>query len=301
VILAITGATGFVGSHLVNLAVQAGHEVRALARRPQPAGRGVIWIAGSLDTPDALADLVTGAGAVIHVAGVVNAPDRTGFERGNLDGTAAMIAAALAAGVNRFVHVSSLAAREPQLSVYGWSKAKAEAAVIAAPLAWTIVRPPAVFGPGDMEMRDTFRAAKLGIALMPPPGRMSVIHVDDLARLLLKLAVDTTDRCILEPDDGTPGGWSHTDFLAHAIGDAVGTRPWAIALPRSLLALAARADRLIRGSHAKLTPDRVGYMCHPDWVSDPAKAPPADLWQPQIPTPEGLAQTAAWYRANGLL
>ena len=300
-IIAVTGGTGFVGSHLIDLAVGAGHDVRALARRPQPTRPGVTWITGALDTPDALADLVTGTDAVIHVAGVVNAPDRAGFERGNIDGTTAIIAATVAAGINRFIHVSSLAAREPALSSYGWSKAGAEAAVTAAPLAWTIVRPPAIYGPGDMEMRDTFRAAKLGMALMPPPGRMSVIHVDDLVRLLLVLAVNTTDRIVLEPDDGTPGGWSHTDFLARAIGEAVGSKPIAIALPRPLLSLAARADRLFRGQHAKLTPDRVGYMCHPDWVSDPAKAPPHDLWQPTIATRDGLAQTAAWYRAQGML
>ncbi|MGJ3649954.1 NAD-dependent epimerase/dehydratase family protein [Sphingomonas sp. GlSt437] len=299
--LAITGGTGFVGKRLVDLAVDAGHEVAALTRRPQLDRAGVRWIEGALDGPPALAGLVTSADAVIHVAGVVNAPDRDGFSRGNIDGTRAMIDAASAARIRRFILVSSLAAREPGLSNYGWSKVEAEKLVTATPLDWTVVRPPAVYGPGDMEMRDTFRAAKLGLALMPPPGRISVIHVDDLARLLLALAESPPEPTIFEPDDGTPGGWSHRDFLARAIGEAVGTRPLALALPRPLLMLAALADRLFRGEHAKLTPDRVGYMCHPDWVSDPDKAPPPALWQPRIATREGLAQTAAWYRANGLL
>jgi hypothetical protein len=64
---------------------------------------------------------------------------------------------------------------------------------------------------------------------------------------------------------------------------------------------AARIDRLTRGAHAKLTPDRVGYFCHPDWTIDPARAPDAALWRAQIATPDGLAATAAWYRAHGLL
>lgn len=300
-IIALTGGTGFVGKRLIVLATEAGHDIRALTRRPQPAQPGVCWIEGALDTLPALATLVEGADAVIHVAGVVNAPDRAGFARGNIDGTQAMIDATVAARISRFVHVSSLAAREPGLSNYGWSKAESERRVETSPLAWTIVRPPAVYGPGDMEMLDTFRVAKLGIALTPPGGRMAVIHVDDLARLLLALAASGDHSHIYEPDDGTSGGWALGDFLGTAIGKAVGKRVLTIALPRPLLSLAASADRLFRGSHAKLTPDRVGYMCHPDWTADPARRPPPALWKPQIPTDVGLAETAAWYRVQGLL
>lgn len=299
-ILALTGATGFVGSHLIDLALARGHQVQALARRPQPEREGVRWVAGALADGAALADLLAGADAVIHVAGVVNAPDRAGFERGNVEGTRAMVAAAEQAGLRRFVHVSSLAAREPALSVYGWSKAQAEQAVEASPLDWTIIRPPAVYGPGDMELRDVFRMAKLGFALTPPGGRMSAIHVDDLARLLLALALVDAGRVVLEADDGTPGGWTHADF-ARAVGTAVGRRVAPIALPRPLLSLAARADRLFRGSRARLTPDRVGYMCHPDWTVDPTRRPPPNLWTPQIDTARGLAETAADYRSKGLL
>lgn len=300
-IIALTGGTGFVGKRLIDLALAAGHEVRALTRRPQPSRQGVSWIAGALDTPPALATLVTGSDAVIHVAGVVNAPSRAAFAHGNIDGTQAMIDAAIAAHVARFVHVSSLAGREPELSNYGWSKAESERLVEASPLAWSIVRPPAVYGPGDLEMLDTFRIAKLGLALTPPGGWMSVIHVDDLARLLLALAATDIGRVVLEPDDGTPGGWPLGDFLGGAIGKAVGRRVLPIALSRSLLTLAARADGLFRGNKAKLTADRVGYMCHPNWASDPEKRPPPSLWQPQVETGTGLAETAAWYRAQGLL
>jgi len=231
---------------------------------------------------------------------VINAPDRDGFVRGNIEGTQAMVAATQAAGVRRFVHVSSLAAREPELSIYGWSKAGAEAVVIDSGLEWSMVRPPAVFGPGDMEMLELFRLAKHRLALLPPGGRLSVIEVSDLGRLLMALAGGGAEGMILEPDDGVAAGWSHKDF-ARAIGDAMGRRIAPIALPRPLMAAGAQLDRLIRGSGAKLTPDRVAYFCHEDWVSDPTKRPPSQLWQPQVPTVDGLAATAAWYRAQGLV
>ncbi|WP_326524725.1 NAD-dependent epimerase/dehydratase family protein [Sphingomonas sp.] len=298
--LAITGATGFVGSRLIAASVAAGHEVRALTRRAQPERDGIDWVTGSLETPDALDALVRDADAVIHVAGVVNARDRDGFAAGNIDGTRAVLAAAEGSGVHRFVHVSSLAAREPGLSAYGWSKSDAEGLVTGSRADWDIVRPPAVYGPGDMEMRELFRMAKRGIALLPPGGRLSVIHVDDLARLLLSLAARPATRAVYEPDDGRLGGWSHTAF-AHAIGDAVGRKVRAVSLPRRILDLGARADALIRRGGAKLTPDRVSYFCHPDWVSDPLRRPPPALWRPRIETSAGLAETAAWYRAQGLL
>src|SRR5687768_9079984 len=103
--LAITGATGFVGGRLLDLALADGHQVRALTRRPQQPREGVTWVEGTLDRPDSLDQLCSGADAVIHVAGVINAPDPAGFERGNVTGTSAMLAAAEKAGIARFVHV----------------------------------------------------------------------------------------------------------------------------------------------------------------------------------------------------
>jgi uncharacterized protein YbjT (DUF2867 family) len=298
--LAITGATGFVGRRTLALALEAGHSVRALTRRPQPPQAGVTWVAGALDTPAALGELVAGADAVIHIAGVVNAPTPEGFTQGNVEGTRAVLAAAEAAGVRRFVHVSSLAAREPGLSDYGRSKAGAEDAVRASSVAWTMVRPPAVYGPGDLEMLELFRMARFGVVAMPPSGRLSLIHVDDLAGLLLALADRDTGRVVYEPDDGTPGAWTHAGF-ARAIGTAVGRRVLPISLPAGLLRLGARIDRMARGPKAKLTPDRAAYMAHPDWTASPEARPPEALWRPRIATADGLAATAAWYREHRLL
>ncbi|MEG3088614.1 NAD-dependent epimerase/dehydratase family protein [Sphingomonas sp. PB4P5] len=297
-VLAITGGTGFVGKRLIDLALQRGHSVRALARRSQPPRNGVTWIAGALESADALPRLLDGADATIHVAGIVNAPTRAGFAAANIDGTQRMVETAVVTGPKRFIHVSSLSAREPELSHYGWSKRGGENAVAASALDWTVVRPPAVYGPGDLEMRDVFRLARLGLALMPPPGRMSLIHVDDLARLLLALVETDPGRVILEPDDGR--AWTHDEF-ARAVGTAVGQRVLSLPLPKGLLSLAASADKMFRGDQAKLTQDRVNYLAHPDWAADPARRPGTDLWRAEIATPAGLAATAAWYRANGLL
>lgn len=295
--IAITGATGFVGGHLLGQAVAAGHDVRALTRRPQPDRHGVTWESGALDDPASLKVLVAGSDAIIHVAGVVNAADRAGFAAGNIDGTNALLTAASAAGIDRFVHVSSLAAREPALSDYGWSKAGAEQAVLASPLDHAIVRPPAIYGPGDRDMFELFRMAARGVVLLPPGGRFSVIAAEDLARLLLTLASQAGPQ-LVEPDDGTPNGWDHADF-AHAVGAALGRNIRTIAMPRALLTLGARLDRLVRRGDARLTADRVRYMCHPDWVVHGMRmvAP----WQPLIATPDGLRATAAWYRAHGWL
>ena len=297
--VAITGATGFVGQTLLDEAARRGIEVQALTRSKQKPRDGVRWVSGDLADEAALFDLVDGCEAVIHVAGVVNAPDAAGFEEGNVRGTVRLIDAARKAGVQRFVFVSSLSARAPELSNYGASKARAERQVRASGLDWTIVRPPGIFGPRDREVLEMFKAAKWGVVPMPPPGRASWIHVDDLARLLLALVPGGEDvsHRIFEPDDGRRNGWSHREW-GRAIGWAVGRRPWVPHLSQGLLEKAAKADRMLRGGKAKLTPDRVGYMVHPDWTVDPGKAVPEARWTPQVDPRKGLKDTARWYREH---
>jgi len=302
VTLAVTGATGFVGRALLEEAARQGLEVRALARRKQNKAPGVEWISGDLHDVKALMKLVRKAEAVIHVAGVVNTHDPMGFHLGNVEGTLQLVEAAVAAGVPRLVFVSSLAAREPKLSKYGHSKLHAEKLVKASGLDWTIVRPPAIYGPRDREILELFKLAKWGVVPMPPPGRTSLIHVADLARLLLALvpSSEAVTRHTFEPDDGREDGWSHREF-ARAIGWAVGRRPWVPHFSRPVLERLAKADRALRGRNAKLTPDRVGYMAHPNWVCSPKSRPPKRLWKPEIPTLEGLKATAEWYREHGWL
>jgi nucleoside-diphosphate-sugar epimerase len=300
--IAVTGGTGFVGSHFLDIAVQAGHHVQALTRQPKPARDFVTWVEGSLHDPDSLRKLVADCSSVVHIAGVINAPDAKGFNRANVEGTLAMLAAATAGGISRFVHVSSLAAREPQLSLYGASKTRSEELVQRSGLDWVIVRPPAVYGPGDKETLDLFKMARGGQIFMPPKGgRVSYIHVDDLARLLLALTdPDAPSQMTFEPDDGRGNGWSHEE-IGDALGRSVGMPARTVHVPGTLLSVAARLDRLFRGGAAKLTPDRAAYFSHSNWVVDPARQPPATLWQPLVPTEQGLARTAQWYRDEGWL
>jgi uncharacterized protein YbjT (DUF2867 family) len=302
--IAITGATGFVGSRMLDLVVREGYDVRALTRRKQDDRPGVTWVRGALDDAASLANLCSSADVILHIAGVVNAPDRAGFESGNVAGTLAVVEAAKRAGTKRFIHVSSLAATQPLLSIYGETKAKAEKIIATSGLDWTIIRPPAVYGPGDGEFLDLFKMARLGFVTLPPDadGRLSVIHVEDLCRALLALLPEQDDLTaqIYEVDDGKPGGWTQASF-AKAIGWAIGKRISAVGIPKSLLRLAARADRLVRRDKAKLTADRVNYFCHDDWTIDPQKRLPTQLWQAQIETREGLKDTAKWYRHNDWL
>jgi uncharacterized protein YbjT (DUF2867 family) len=292
--LAVTGGTGFVGRHLLRSAIDAGHDVRALTRGWKPPEDEISWVDGALDRPESLRKLVTNADAVIHVAGVING-SRNQFEAVNIGGTAAVIDAARHAGVRRFIHISSLAAREPELSAYGWSKAKSEKLVASSGLEWTIIRPPAIYGPGDRETLELFKMARRGFVALPPPGHFSIIHVEDLCRLILTV-IDEPDTVAetYEPDDGRENGWQHKHF-ARTLSRVFGKRAATMAMPRAMLHGLSHIDRLVRRGGAKLTADRVRYFCHPDWVVTAERKPPAELWEPQIRTPSGLKATADWY------
>lgn len=297
--LAVTGSTGFIGSHLLDHLRQTDHQCNALTRKTMPPRPGVRWIEGALDRPDTLARLVEGADAVIHIAGLLNGRTAGQFEAVNVTGTRAVVNAARTGGIKRFVHVSSLAARHPDISLYGASKARAEEIVRASGLDFMIVRPPAVYGPGDTETLDLFRMAKFGLVLLPSDGSISSIHVDDLADLLLALADPGAPSAMLvEPDDGSP--MSHREF-ARLLGQAVGRRNLAVRVPAAVLRLGARVDGAIRGAKAKLTPDRAAYFAHEDWTADRTLGVPPSLWRPQIRLEDGLAATAAWYRERGWL
>jgi uncharacterized protein YbjT (DUF2867 family) len=298
--LAVTGGTGFVGQHLLRLAHVEGYELRALTRGWKPPEDAVAWYEGALDRPESLLKLVRNTDAVIHVAGVING-SKAMFEAANVTGTAAMIDAARKAGVRRFIHISSLAAREPQLSHYGWSKARSERLVAASGLEWTIIRPPAIYGPGDRETLELFKMARRGFVALPPRGHFSVIHVEDLCRLILRV-IDEPDTVseTYEPDDGSEGGWQHRQF-AQALGQVFGKNARTMAMPRKMLHGLSRLDSIVRRRGAKLTADRVNYFCHPDWVVTAERRPAPTLWRPEIETPDGLRETADWYQANGWL
>ena len=302
--LAITGGTGFVGGHTLERALGRGWKVRALARRPQAAREGLLWVPGSLTDPAALDDLVAGADAVIHIAGVTNAASRAGFEEGNILGTAHV---RRAAGGRPLVHVSSLSAREPQLSTYGWSKLMGEQVARGAAGPVTVVRPPAVYGPGDREFLELMRTARSGFIPMPKGSVAAMIHGADLAEALVALAEDArglaraTGR-ILEIDDGA-GGYTPAQ-VADAIGSALGRRVRPVEVSAPTLRLAAMGDTAwarLKGELPRISRDRAAYMAHPDWSADSGALRSLGIWKPGIALSEGMAETARWYRAQGLL
>jgi nucleoside-diphosphate-sugar epimerase len=299
--IAITGGTGFVGSHTIDAALAAGCTVRALARRPQPPRPGVTW----LPMPGgSVGDLCSGAAVVIHIAGVTNARTAAQFAAGNAGLTATVVAAAAAAGCP-VVQVSSLAARAPALSVYGAAKAAAEAVVMAGGTPWAMLRPPGVYGPRDTDMLALFRAARFGI-VPAPDARASLIYATDLASALLVLAQDMagpqhTAGQVWEIDDGH-GGYRQAD-IARAAGLALGRRTRVLPVPGwglAAAALVATAAASARGRLPVLSRDRARYLQH-DWIADGAPFHAATGWVPTVYIGTGMAATAAWYRAQGLL
>jgi nucleoside-diphosphate-sugar epimerase len=204
----VTGASGFIGSHLVHKLADDGHEVRALVRRnssrehlSEDGRRDFEFVVGELHDVAAMTEAMTGAEIVYHVAGATAAFDRATFDRTNVDGTRTVLAAARAAGVRRVVMVSSLMAAGPShpdvarrehhrhnegFSDYGDSKLAAERLAFAAAREGTlevvIVRPPLVYGPRDRDVLQMIRSAKLGVVAIAGFHQqwMSMIHVRDL-------------------------------------------------------------------------------------------------------------------------
>lgn len=307
-VVAVTGATGFVGMHLIrHLAIQ-GWDVRALTRRPQATlESGITWVPGSLEDERSLINLTRGATACIHVAGAIKGRNRDDFARANIGGTERALAACRTGGVEKFIHVSSLAAREPNLSDYAWSKRQAEEAVRAnASGCWAMVRPPAVYGPGDRETLSLFQAARLGVAPLPNPrARASLIHVSDLSAALI--ASLEADDCIhghvAEVHDGQPGGYLLAD-LYKRIGAALGKRVRLVPVPGLLLRGVGQANAVLApflGRVPMVTPGKVRELLHPDWSTQDDTLNRLTGWQPNIPAEDGLLNTARWYRAEGWL
>lgn len=301
--LAITGGTGFVGGHFLDAAVAAGHQLRALTRRPQPDRPGIVWILGSLEDPYSLAQLCRGADAVLHLAGVINPAKLDDFEVQNVGGTANVLAAAREAKVPRLIFVSSLAAREPQLSAYGASKAAAEALFPVAGIATSIVRPPGVYGPGDRETLLLFKMIARGIGLLPGNGRVSFIEVGDLVRALLALLPIQATPIPIEIESLPTGGFTQRE-MALAIGTAVGRNPLIIVAPKPLLwAVAALGTlaALARRRVPALSFDRARYLSHDDWSVHGDNMAALQVWVPRVELSAGLRATAEWYRAKGWL
>ena len=306
--VAITGATGFVGGHLLDALLARGQSVRVLVRdraRFNCKSDMVEVVEGDLDDLGALKILVMDSKAVVHCAGAIAGVDRESFFAINKTGTENIAELAAADGVKNFIHVSSLAAREPQLSHYAASKKAGEDAVARGikKKHLTIVRPPAVYGPGDRATLGLFKALTQRRAILPGRAdqRVSWLFVKDLAALLSGLTESgPLHGRIVEIDDGHKGGYSFADLVRLA-GEVQGKQIALTLLPRAVVALAGQGAKLVsraRGRALILSPEKVNELYHSNWVASGAQV---EGWQPQIQFREGFALTLGWYRQNGWL
>ena len=304
-IVALTGAGGFIGTALREQLLGAGYAVRALYRprrgRVLQNAAGLQWIAGDVNDRVALASLMQGAEAVVHCAGAVRGANRADFDQVNEKGVLDTVTAAnREAGCRRFLLLSSLAAREPQLSDYAASKRGGERALEAnaGRLAWVVLRPPAVYGPGDREMLPLFRGMARGLAPIPGSGqgRFSLIHVADLASAVIAwFGVEGDSGNTYALDDGHKGGYDWDTVLATASRVLRGNAPIRrLPIPAPLLRLFAGANLAaarVFGYAPMLTPGKVRELTHADWVCDGSAFERATGWRPAFDFERGLANT----------
>ena len=307
-IAAVTGGSGFVGSHIVAALAAGGWRVRLLARRapqhPLLAQIPVELVLGDLADSAALARLVEGATAVVHAAGLVKARRAVDFFAINEGGTERLAAAAAReGGRSRFVLISSQAARQPRLSAYAASKRAGEAALIRQQPGggWTMLRPGIVYGPWDKEGAALLRLASGRGALVPKPPspRLAMIHARDFAAAVAAVCANGPDG-LFELSDGTPDGHAADDLLRQ-LGRLVGNDLRLIPVPDALFHLAGAASdgvAAITRRAAIFGRGKANEILHRDWRPDPAMRMPETLWTPTIDLAAGLAETVAWWRAN---
>ena len=318
----VTGGTGFVGAHLVQALCARGDQVTCLVRNPAKA-HALGWsdvrlVQGDLDDAAALRDGCAGAEVIYHVAGRISARDTDEFMRANRDGTANVLEAAAHAPPGRFVLVSSLAAAGPTapgkpidetrppspVTPYGQSKLAAELLVRAMAGAWTIVRPPTVYGEWDRAVLKAFKLARMGVAPVFGDGsqELSVIYAGDLAAALVAAAT-------------TPATANRVYYAAHpvvttsrdlvrAIGRAVGREPRIVPLPgvlaRGLLWTIGTIAHLA-GRATLLSGDKAAEFLAPAWTCRPDALTRDAGWRAVTDLETGLRRTAAWYRREGWL
>jgi nucleoside-diphosphate-sugar epimerase len=317
----VTGATGFVGAHLVDALRRRGDTVACLVRDPAKL-RALAWtdvrfVAGDLDSPQALREGCAGADVVYHVAGRISARNLGEFLAVNRDGTARVLEAA-GREARRFVYVSSLAVggptvpgqpideRRPPAPVtdYGHSKLAAEKLVRSAALPWTIVRPPVVYGERDRETLRIFRLARAGLGAVIGDGsqELSVIYAPDLAAALIAAATASAaaGHVYYAAHPAVTTSWG----LVEAVGRAVGTRPRKLPIPDPLARLAlwtvGSLAHLV-GRATVLSADKANEFLAPGWTCS-ADALARDAgWRAATDLATGLTRTVAWYRAEGWL
>lgn len=301
-LVALTGGSGFIGDYILRALTGAGWRVRVLARRPfvLPDGvspESVETITGDLSDTAALDRLVSGADVLVHAAGVIKAANRAGFFAVNDQGCRAVAAAwARHNPAGRVIYLSSLAARHPHLSAYAASKRAGEKA-FSGLASVVILRPAAVYGPGDVETARFFRAARGGIFPVPlSAGKVTMIHAADVASAVAAFCNGgVAARYALTDARVTGYSWQEL-AAAFAWANGRATVPFLVAVPQGALTLASVLIVLwarLCGQPAMVTPGKVRELYH-DWACALRHLPPAGVWQPHIASADGFADTVRW-------
>ena len=330
----VTGAAGFVGSHVVDALLAKGLPVRALVRRTTDRSfldaTRVSFVEGDVGdgTPagdDALARAAEGASLIVHAAGITQARSVQDYARINAEGAERAARAAVRAGVRRFVLVSSQAAGGPApvdrpreesdpdapLSAYGRSKLAGEQRVRetlaaagtpahAAP-ELVIVRPPSVYGPRDRAILELFRLVCRGVVPLHRPQlqEVSVIHARDLAGGLVLAGERGASGRTYYLTDGKP---TTTSGVVDAIARALGKKPLRLDIPSVMLEAAvwaAEGFAAASGRPARITRERLAEWTGLRWTLSDARAKSELGWAPSIALDDGMTETAQWYRTAG--
>jgi nucleoside-diphosphate-sugar epimerase len=301
-VVALTGATGFVGSVVARRLRCAGWTVRALVRTKAKRARhplgDCVWMEGDLTDPRGLLPFVTGADAIVHCAGVVRGVSKAQFNCVNVDGVAHLVrAASKAQPAPRFLLISSLAARQPCLSFYAASKRGGEEVLEAqAFMEWAAFRPPAVYGPGDRELLPLFRWASRGMGFRVGRGerRFSLLYVEDLAEAVCRWLDSRPERSsIYELDDGREGGYTWDDVI-DTIEGLCSRSVLRVNVPVAAVFLAAVLNGLagrLFGHSPMLTRGKFREIIHPDWCCNNGPITAECGWTPQVSLEEGLRRT----------
>jgi len=316
----VTGGTGFVGGHLVQALRRQGDDVTALVRSPDKAAHvaklGATFVQGDLHTINASA--LDGIDTVYHLAGLTAARSQAEFQRVNVDGTANIVRAASAAGVSRFVLVSSLAAAGPApvgqarslddpprpVTDYGRSKAAAESVVRGGAVPWVIVRPPAVYGPSDVELLKVFKIARLGTVPIFGDGSqsLSLVFGPDLAEALFAVGTPTapTGQIYYPAHAEVVTSGDLVRVIGTAMGKTIRLVPLSRWLARGILTMTEAGARLA-GQATLLNRDKLHEFFAPAWTCDPTPLSRDTGWHAAHDIRAGVELTLAWYRNKGWL
>lgn len=301
-LVALTGGAGFLGGHITRALKAAGWRVRHLVHQTPVDAKDAV--SGGLDDAAALDALVADADVVIHAAGLVKARRNADFF--HVNGAGGHNLAAAVARCPRRPHVvviSSLAARQPDLSPYAASKRAGEDAFTRAGLSPVVLRPTAIYGPGDREAARFLKAAESPLLAIPlaPEARVTLVHATDVASAAVAMATcPESGGCVFELTDRRCLGYGWRE-LAERLRTVAASRAAILAVPYPVLALIAginvAASRVL-GRAPMLTPGKAREIFHPDWSSAPERQPPESLWHAQVDLDTGLAETFFHLRAT---